>query len=186
MEATLDFRTMTTNSDPELDALRYPVGRFVAPQAISASDRARYIEEIAAAPAALRAAVRGVSEAKLNTPYRPGGWTIRQVVHHVPDSHLNAYIRMKLALTEDEPRITTYMENRWAELPDSRDVPIETSLVLLESVQERWVALMRSMTDAQWKRAYVHPEQGRYPLDLQAALYAWHGRHHVAHIARAT
>jgi hypothetical protein len=177
---------MTTTPDPRLDALRYPVGRFVAPATISAEDRARYIEEIAATPAALRAAVKDMSEAKLNTPYRPGGWTIRQVVHHVPDSHLNAYIRMKLALTEDEPRITTYMEDRWAELPDSRDVPIETSLVLLESVQKRWVALMRAMTDAQWQRVYMHPEQGRFPLDRQTALYAWHGRHHVAHITRAT
>jgi DinB superfamily len=177
---------MTTTSDPKVEALRFPIGRFQLPTTISAADRARYIEEIAAAPAAMRAAVKGMSEAKLNTPYRPGGWTIRQVVHHVPDSHMNAYIRMKLALTEDEPRITTYMEDLWAELPDSRVVPVETSLQLLESVQERWVALMRSMTDAQWQRAYMHPEQGRFPLDRQAALYAWHGKHHVAHITRAT
>jgi len=177
---------MTTTSDPKAEALRFPIGRFQLPPTISAADRARYIEEIAAAPAAMRAAVKGMSEAKLNTPYRPGGWTIRQVVHHVPDSHMNAYIRMKLALTEDEPRITTYMEDLWAELPDSRVVPVETSLQLLESVQERWVALMRSMTDAQWQRAYMHPEQGRFPLDRQAALYAWHGKHHVAHITRAT
>lgn len=177
---------MTTTSDPKVDALRFPIGRFEAPKTISAADRGRYIEEIAAAPAAMRAAVKGMSETRLNTPYRPGGWTIRQVVHHVPDSHMNAYIRMKLALTEDEPRITTYMEDRWAELPDSRVVPIETSLALLESVQERWVALMRSLTDAQWQRVYMHPEQGRFPLDRQAALYAWHGKHHVAHITRAT
>lgn len=177
---------MTTTSDPKADALRFPIGRFEVPKTISAADRARYIEEIAAAPAAMRAAVKGLSQAALDKPYRPGGWTIRQVVHHVPDSHLNAYIRMKLALTEDEPRITTYMEDLWAELPDSRDVPIETSLALLESLQERWVALMRSMTDAQWQRAYMHPEQGRFPLDRQAALYAWHGKHHVAHITRAT
>lgn len=177
---------MTTTSDPKVDALRFPIGRFEAPKTISAADRGRYIEEIAAAPAAMRAAVKGMSETRLNTPYRPGGWTIRQVVHHVPDSHMNAYIRMKLALTEDEPRITTYMEDRWAELPDSRVVPIETSLALLESVQERWVALMRSLTDAQWQRVYMHPEQGRFQLDRQAALYAWHGKHHVAHITRAT
>jgi hypothetical protein len=177
---------MTKTSDSTEDALRFPIGRFVTPASISAADRARNIEEIAAAPAALRAAVKGLSEAQLSTPYRPGGWTIRQVVHHVPDSHLNAYIRMKLALTEDEPTITPYMEDRWAELPDSRDVPVETSLVLLESVQERWVSLMRSMSDAQWQRAYMHPELGRYPLDRQAALYAWHGKHHVAHVTRAT
>jgi hypothetical protein len=177
---------MTTPTDANLDALRFPIGRFVVPTTITAADRARYIEEIAAAPAALRAAVKGMNEDKLNTPYRPGGWTIRQVVHHVPDSHLNAYIRMKLALTEDEPRITPYEEDLWAQLPDVRDVPIETSLVLLESVQKRWVAVMRSMTDAQWQRVYVHPALGRYPLDRQAALYAWHGKHHVAHITRAT
>jgi hypothetical protein len=177
---------MTTKADPKVDALRFPIGRFIIPEKITAADRAGYIDEIAAAPAAMRAAVKGLSDAQLDTPYRPGGWTIRQVVHHVPDSHLNAYIRMKLALTEDEPRIAPYMEDLWAELPDVRAVPVETSLKLLESVQERWVAIMRSLTDAQWQRAFMHPEQGRYPLDRQAALYAWHGKHHVAHITRAT
>ena len=176
---------MMTKADPKVDALRFPTGRFIIPEKITAADRARYIDEIAAAPAAMRAAVKGLSDAQLDTPYRPGGWTIRQVVHHVPDSHLNAYIRMKLALTEDEPRIAPYMEDLWAELPDVRAVPVETSLKLLESVQERWVAIMRSLTDAQWQRAFMHPEMGRYPLDRQAALYAWHGKHHVAHITRA-
>jgi DinB superfamily len=175
-----------TTSDPKVDALRYPIGRFTIPESISASDRARYIEEIAAAPAAMRAAVEKLSKAQIDKPYRPGGWTVRQVVHHVPDSHMNAYCRMKLALTEDEPRITAYMEDRWAELADSRDVAVETSLALYESLQERWVSLMRSMTDAQWHRVYMHPEMGRYPLDRQAALYAWHGKHHVAHITGAT
>jgi len=177
---------MTTKSDPKAEALSFPIGRFVAPDTVTPEMRAKYIEEIAAAPAALRAAVKGMSEEKLDTPYRPGGWTIRQVVHHLPDSHLNAYVRMKLALTEDEPGITPYMEDRWAELPDSRGVPVETSLLLYESLQSRWVYIMRSMTDAQWKRAYVHPQMGRYPLDRQAALYAWHGKHHVAHIRNAT
>ncbi|MEO8881782.1 MAG: YfiT family bacillithiol transferase [Gemmatimonadaceae bacterium] len=176
---------MSTTSDT-LDALRYPIGRFVVPEKISAEETEKHIEEIAAAPAALRAAVKGLSEARLDQPYRPGGWTIRQVTHHIPDSHLNAYIRMKLALTEDEPAITPYMEDRWAELIDSRVVPVETSLRLLESVQERWVAIMRSMTDVQWQRVYKHPELGRYPLNRQAALYAWHGKHHVAQIERAT
>jgi hypothetical protein len=175
-----------TTSDPKVDALRYPIGRFTIPETISASDRTRYIEEIAAAPAAMRAAIEKLSEAQIDKPYRPGGWTIRQVVHHVPDSHMNAYVRMKLALTEDEPKITAYMEDRWAELSDSRDVPVETSLALYESLQERWVSLMRSMTDAQWHRVYMHPELGRYPLDRQAALYAWHGKHHVAHVKSAT
>ncbi len=177
---------MTKSSSDPVEALRYPIGRFIVPEKISVADRAKYIDAITEAPAALRAAVRGMSEARLDTPYRPGGWTIRQLVHHVPDSHLNAYIRMKLALTEDEPRITPYMEDRWAELPDSREVPVETSLRLFESVQERWVSIMRSMTDTQWQRVYLHPELGRYPLDRQAALYAWHGKHHVAHITRAT
>jgi hypothetical protein len=176
---------MTTTPDMLAEKLRFPIGRFVVPETITPEMRARYIEEIAAAPAAMRAAVKGLSEAQLDTPYRPGGWTIRQVVHHVPDSHLNAYVRMKLALTEDEPTITPYKEARWAELPDSRGVPVETSLALYESVQSRWVYIMRSMTDAQWKRAYIHPEQGRYPLERQAALYAWHGKHHVAHIKSA-
>ncbi|MBA2684724.1 MAG: putative metal-dependent hydrolase [Gemmatimonadaceae bacterium] len=176
---------MPTTSDT-LDARRYPVGRFVVPEKLSPEETAKHIEEIAAAPAALRAAVKGLSEAELDKPYREGGWTIRQVVHHVADSHMNAYVRMKLALTEDAPMISTYMEDRWAELPDSRDVPVETSLRLLESVQERWVSIMRSMTDAQWHRVYMHPEMGRYPLDRQAALYAWHGKHHVAHVKSAT
>ncbi len=177
---------MTATTDPQTEKLRYPVGRFVIPESITAEERARLIEEIAAAPAALRRAVQGMSEAQLDRPYRPGGWTVRQVVHHLPDSHMNAYVRMKLALTQDEPAIVPYMENKWAELPDSRDVPVATSLALLESLQSRWVALMRSMTEEQWHRCYMHPELGRYPLDRQAALYAWHGRHHVAHISRAT
>jgi hypothetical protein len=130
----------------------------------------------------MRAAVQGLSAEQLDTPYRPGGWTVRQLVHHVPDSHMNGYVRLKLALTEDEPMIKTYMEDRWAELADSRDVPIATSLALLEHVHTRWVALWRSLTDAQWARRFRHPDWGLVTLEWHCALYAWHGRHHVAHI----
>src|SRR4051812_45493219 len=174
---------MTTTSDSTVDALSYPIGRFVVPTTISAADRARYIEEIAAAPAALRAAVKGMSESKLNTEYRPGGWTVRQVVHHVPDSHLNAYIRMKLALTEDEPVIKPYDEARWAELADVPATPIETSLTLLECLHRRWVLLLRALGPKELSRRFRHPEHNRsIGLEEMLALYAWHGRHHVAHI----
>ncbi len=174
---------MTTTSDPKLDALRYPIGRFKIPETITAADRAKFIEEIAAAPQAMRAAVKGLSEAKLGTPYRPGGWTIRQVVHHVPDSHMNAYMRVKLALTEDSPTIKPYDEAEWAKLPDSRKVPIEVSLDLLDALHLRWVALLRSMDPAGFNRTFRHPEHGRaLTLRQLLGLYAWHGRHHVAHI----
>ncbi len=135
-----------------------------------------------AAPAALRAAVAGLADAQLDTQYRVGGWTVRQVVHHVPDSHMQAYIRFKLALTEDEPTIKPYHEDRWAELPDSAGA-IEPSLSLLESVHARWTNLMRAMTEDQWSRTYFHPEQGRaLRLDAVLGMYAWHGRHHAAHV----
>jgi len=164
--------------------LRYPVGRFSFPETISAGDRAVFIGQIAETPANLRAAVGGLSEEQLDTPYRPGGWTVRQVVHHFPDSHINSYVRFRLALTEDEPTIKPYEESRWAELPDARTGPVEVSLRLLECVHARWVALLRSLTDAEWKRAFRHPELGLVSLEQNAALYAWHGRHHVAHIRK--
>jgi len=118
----------------------------------------------------------------LNTPYREGGWTVRQLIHHVPDSHLNSYVRFKLALTEDEPTIKPYQEDRWAELADSRVTPIETSLSLLDSLHQRWILLLRSFTAADWKKTFRHPEVGVLTLDKTVALYAWHGKHHVAHI----
>lgn len=130
----------------------------------------------------MRAAVQGLSPQQLDTRYRPQGWTVRQVVHHVPDSHMNAYIRFKLALTEDAPTIKTYHEDLWAELADSRSTPVETSLTLLETLHERWVALLRSLKDEDWKRSFRHPELGPMPLDANLALYAWHGAHHTAHI----
>jgi hypothetical protein len=163
--------------------LRYPIGPFRFDGETNPSRRAQRIGEIAAAPAHLRSAVDGLSVAQLDTPYRPGGWTVRQVVHHVPDSHLNAYTRIKLALTEEEPTIKPYEEARWAELPDARTGPVEPSLVLLESLHERWLLLLRQLGPADFERRFRHPEHGRiFVLDEVIALYAWHGRHHVAHI----
>lgn len=171
---------MTTTTTPDL---RYPIGPFSLPDAVSAEQRARFIDEIAAAPAALRNAVRGLSDAQLDTPYRPGGWTVRQVVHHVPDSHLNAYVRIKLALTEDEPTIKPYLEPRWAEQPEARSAPIEMSLELLEALHVRWLAALRALDPSAFSRRYVHPEHGRmFTIDQTLALYAWHGKHHVAHV----
>jgi hypothetical protein len=145
--------------------------------------RAACVARIAAAPAALRAAVAGLSEAQLDTPYRPGGWTVRQVVHHVPDSHLNAYVRIRLALTEDTPTIKPYEEARWAELPDARTLPIDTSLALLEGLHARWVALLGVLGAADGARQFHHPEHGRLiTVDELIAMYAWHGEHHVAHV----
>ncbi len=162
--------------------LRYPVGKFKFPDVVSVDDRRKFIEQIAETPAHLRAAIGGLSDSQLDTPYRPEGWTVRQVIHHVPDSHLNSYIRFKLALTEDEPTIKPYAEDRWAELPDGRSGPVEVSLRLLECLHSRWVVLLRSLTESDWKRTFRHPDLGLLRLDQNAALYAWHGRHHVAHI----
>lgn len=162
--------------------LRYPIGRFTPPNPLTAADRARLIEEIESAPAALRRAVRDLDSPQLDTPYRPGGWTVRQVVHHVPDSHLNAYTRFKLGLTEDVPTIRTYEEKAWAELPEARTAPLEISLDLLDALHIRWVRMLRALDQAGFSRRILHPESGEMSLDVLLALYAWHGRHHVAHI----
>jgi hypothetical protein len=162
--------------------LRYPVGKFQFPKTVSAAELDTYLAQIAETPARMRAAVAGLDDAKLDTPYRPGGWTVRQLAHHVPDSHINSYVRFRLALTEDDPMIKPYEEARWAELADARMLPIEPSLTLLESLHARWVPLLRSLTPEQWKRTFRHPELGLVSLENNAALYAWHGRHHVAHI----
>jgi hypothetical protein len=130
----------------------------------------------------MRAAVQGLSDSQLDTPYRDGGWTVRQVVHHVPDSHMNSYVRFKLALTENEPTIRPYMENLWAELPEARTAPIELSLALLENQHKRWMLALRALSPDAWKRTFRHPEIGLVTLEKNLALYAWHGRHHVAHI----
>lgn len=148
----------------------------------AAADHPRMIGEVAETPGALRSAVAGLSRDQLETPYRPGGWTVKQVVHHLPDSHLNAYVRFKLALTEDEPAIKAYDEAKWAELSDSQRVPIDVSLDLLDSLHTRWVSLMRGMEAADFQRGLKHPERGFLTLSQLLGLYAWHGRHHVAHI----
>jgi len=162
--------------------LRYPVGEFRFPASVRAHELATFIDQIADTPARMRAAVAGLGDAELDTPYRPGGWTVRQLAHHVPDSHINSYMRFRLALTEDEPVIKPYEEGRWAELADARTMPVEPSLALLESLHARWVPLLRSLSDAEWKRRFRHPDLGLVSLENNAALYAWHGRHHVAHI----
>jgi hypothetical protein len=169
---------------PETDnALRYPVGAFQFDGDVRPRTREQRIGDIAAAPAHLREAVAGLTPAQLDTPYRPGGWTVRQVVHHLPDSHLNAYTRIKLALTEEEPTIKPYEEARWAELPDARTGPVEPSLALLESLHQRWLLLLRQLRPSHFERRFRHPEHDRiFVVDEAVAMYAWHGRHHVAHI----
>ena len=165
-----------------MEDLRFPIGRFQRPASLSPQQRRDAIESIAAAPAWLRAAVAGLSAAQLDTPYRPDGWTVRQVVHHVPDSHMNAVTRFKLALTEDVPTIKPYDEAAWAKLEDARSTPIETSLSLVDGLHDRWVRILNAMSDADFARELRHPENGPMTLDQMLALYEWHGRHHVGHI----
>ena len=162
--------------------LRYPIGKFNATDTLSDEQRARCIREITEAPAALRAAIAGLSEDQLNTPYRPEGWTVRQVVHHLPDSHLNAYIRFKLTVTETEPTVKPYAEALWAELIDGRTADIGISLTLLDSLHTRWVMFLKSLKPAEFERKLTHPEIGFIRLHWLLQEYAWHGRHHVAQI----
>jgi hypothetical protein len=162
--------------------LRYPIGKFRYDGPPTAEQRQELLTQIEQAPAGLRAAVKGLSGQELDTPYRPEGWTVRQVVHHVPDSHLNAYIRTKLALTEDEPTIKPYAEDRWARLADTQSTPIEVSLTMLDSLHDRWLRLLRSLQSKDWERTFRHPDLGPMSLEKNLVLYAWHGRHHVAHI----
>jgi uncharacterized damage-inducible protein DinB len=165
-----------------MDDLRFPIGKFNRPAELNDAERAAAIDIVARTPAELRAAVRGLTDAQLDTEYRPGGWTVRQLIHHVPDSHMNAYVRFKLALTETTPTIKPYEEARWAELPDTQLTPPETSLALLDSLHERWVNLLRKMKPGEFERTLKHPESGIQRLDQVLALYAWHGPHHVAHV----
>jgi uncharacterized damage-inducible protein DinB len=162
--------------------LRYPIGKFERPGSVSAENRAQLIDQIAELPAQIRGAVDGLSDAQLDTPYRPGGWTVRQVVHHLADSHINSYVRFRLALTEEEPVIKPYKEALWAEIADAKTAPIEVSLLLLDALHDRWVRMLRAMKDADFARTFRHPEAGLLRLDIVVALYAWHGRHHVGHV----
>ncbi|MFZ5824192.1 MAG: YfiT family bacillithiol transferase [Bacillota bacterium] len=162
--------------------LCYPVGRFVRPEGITGADIQGWIGELAQAPSLLRKAVEGLTDEQLDTPYREGGWTVRQVVHHLADSHLNSYTRFKLALTEEQPTIKAYDEAAWAELPEAREAPVSISLALLDALHDRWVRMLRAMGPEEFNRTFQHPDSGVLRLDLVTGLYAWHCRHHIAHI----
>jgi uncharacterized damage-inducible protein DinB len=164
------------------DDLRYPVGRFHFPESVSETERDRLIGTIADTPERLADAVSGLDTEQLRTRYRPGGWTVQQVVHHLPDSHLNSYVRFKLAVTENEPTIKAYDEAAWAELDDARSADVGDSLQLLDSLHRRWVRFLRSLGPDELERTFHHPEIGPVTVAQNIALYAWHGRHHVAHI----
>lgn len=165
-----------------MNDLRYPIGHYDASQPVDAGKLGQFIRSIANLPSRLRAAVKDLDEEQLDTPYRPGGWTIRQVIHHLPDSHLNGYTRQKLALTEDRPTIKPYDEAAWAEPHDARFSPPEVSLLLLEALHQRWVLFMSSLTEQQLERTFIHPVNGEQTLRQHIGLYAWHGEHHLAHI----
>ncbi len=162
--------------------LRYPIGPFKFDGQPSEQQIKQFISDIEQAPSRLRAALDGLSEPQLETPYRPGGWTVRQVAHHLPESHMNGYVRMKLALTEENPTIKPYDEARWAETPDVRGTPIATSLTLLEALHQRWVTLLKALGPAELARVFSHPESGQWTIGRYVASYAWHGKHHVTHI----
>ena len=167
----------------EQDVLRYPIGRFTPPAGNTPDVRAAHIQNLRLLPERLRAAMSGLSEAQLDTPYREGGWTVRQVVHHMADSHAVSYMRFKLALTENWPTIGSYNEVAWANLSDSRAMPIEPSLALIDGLHARWVALLVSLGEEDFHKGFVHSERGRLDLATALAIYEWHSRHHTAHIA---
>jgi hypothetical protein len=169
-------------ADNDLELLRYPTGRFSYKAALSFDEAREKIEEIKALSGQLREVVRGLSDEQLDTPYRPDGWTVRQVIHHLPDSHMNAYIRFRWALTEDEPTIKPYDESAWAKLPDASTGPVTMSVNLLEALHTRWAALLDTLKPEDLERTYMHPESGRGTIGKLVATYAWHGKHHLAHI----
>ena len=162
--------------------LQYPIGKFHRHGTLTEELRAKYIEMVEQLPVRMRDAVSGLNDRQLETPYRPGGWTVRQVVHHVADSHVNSYVRFKLALTEDWPTVKSYDEAAWAKLPDSRKMPVEVSLAIIESLHGRWVGLLEALSDEDFQKGYEHSEMGRQNLAKVLALYDWHSRHHTAHI----
>ncbi len=171
--------------DASPEQLRYPLGPWTWPQSVSSEDIVGWTREIAALPAQVHAAIAGLDDPQLDTPYRPEGWTVRQVVHHIADSHLNSQCRFRWALTEDEPTIKPYDQPAWGALPDCLSAPIEPSLLMIEGLHQRWVALANSLTPEQWKRQFFHPEHSQpLRLDKTLGMYAWHGKHHVAHITR--
>ena len=165
----------------ETTDLRYPIGKFSPPDPITPTEVGAWIGDLEALPDDLRQAVYRLNDEQFDTPYRPGGWTVRQVVHHLPDSHLNSFLRFKWALTEDRPVIKAYDEGQWAELPDSRE-PVENSLDLLDALHRRWVSLLSGLTRERLQREFVHPDSGPVTLAETVGEYAWHGRHHLAHI----
>lgn len=167
-----------------MDDPRYPIGPCPRDSDLTPEKRRDWTQKIADTPKQMRAAVAGLSNEQLDTPYREGGWTVRQLVHHVPDSHLNAYTRFRLALTENEPTIKPYDQEAWAEMGDSRTAPIEPSLTLLDALHQRWVALLEALSDADFSRRFRHPEIGTVTLGEVLGMYAWHGPHHVAHITQ--
>jgi hypothetical protein len=170
----------------DLEQLRYPVGRMPRNSApLDARTREEYIGVLESMPARVRALVNGLGDAELDTPYRPGGWTVRQVVHHVPDSHMNAYVRMKLAMTEDQPTVKTYEEGRWADLPEAKSGAVAMSIDLLDALHRRWVAFLRALPERDFRKTFSHPEWGIVSIDDSLGMYAWHCRHHTEHIRMA-
>ena len=165
-----------------MEDLRYPIGKNTIKPSLTEEERKILVQQIADAPKLVRSAVKGLSDEQLDTPYRPGGWSVRQVVHHLPDSHMNAYIRFKLGMTETQPTIKPYNEKEWSELAEAKSAPVAMSLQLLESLHERWVLFLRSMKASDFARTIVHPESGVMNLDRVLQIYSWHGRHHTAHI----
>ncbi|MBI5916386.1 MAG: putative metal-dependent hydrolase [Bacteroidetes bacterium] len=165
-----------------IEHLKYPTGRWAKPEIITPDMRQGWINDISMLPERLEAALAGMPEAKFDTPYRPGGWTVRQVVHHLADSHLNAHCRIRLALTEDNPTIKPYLEAQWALLPDNQ-LPVDGSLDIIRAVHHRWVYLLKTLTESDFQRTYFHPEQGKtFTLEAMTSLYAWHSNHHLAHV----